>query len=234
MPSLEFGVATDPIGYFKIKYRLKVEDMMKLILMLSAFFMMGLLPMVAEEASILELKGTGKVLNLKTFGVKKLKKGMALENGDIVKTGPKALVHLEMASGRIALVKANSTFKVLSDSKKKHQMLDFTEGEFLIGTLGKIKDDETFSIRTPATVAGVRGTLFWGLADSDLNATFACFESTIVLSSNGAELVLNANEKAFVVYGEKPSKKEAANIPLSYLDTFKVDGYLQALDDLLK
>lgn len=188
----------------------------------------------ASEATILELVGSGKVLNLKTFGVKDLKKGMKLEKGDMVKTGPKALVHLEMNSGRIALVKANSTFKVLSDPKKKHQLLDFSQGEFLIGTLGKIGKEETFSIRTPAVTAGVRGTLFWGLADADLNSTFACFESVIVLSAQGREIVLQPNEKVFVPYGKAPGKKEKANIPLAYLDTFKVDGYLQALDDLLK
>jgi len=207
---------------------------MKNLLILILIGLLSGLPLIGGEASVRELVGTGKVLNLKTFGVKPLKKGMELEVGDLVKTGPKGLVHLEMTGGRIALVKANSTFKVLTDKKGKHQILDFTQGEFLIGTLGKIPDDQTFSIRTPATVAGVRGTLFWGIADADLNATFACFESTIVLSAQGAELKLNPNEKAFVAYGEKPSKKEPANIPLAYLDTFKVDGYLQSLDDLLK
>lgn len=190
--------------------------------------------LMAEEATVLELKGQAKVIRLASFGVKALSQGMALEKGDIVKTGKNTLVHIELKSGRVALIKSDSVFKILSSGKGKHQILDFAKGEFLVGTLGKIKKDETFIVRTPALVAGVRGTLFWGLADDELNSTFACFESQIVLQAQGAELLLNPNEKVFVAYGEKPKDKEAANIPLSYLDTFKVDGYLQGLDDLLK
>jgi hypothetical protein len=192
------------------------------------------LSLFADEAVVLEATGQSKVFNFKTLDVKPLSKGMVIKKGDLVKTGPEALVHIEMNSGRMALIKGNASFKILSDVKAKHQLLDVSQGEFLVGIQGKIKKDETFVVRTPAVVAGVRGTLFWGLADEQLDATFACFESQIVLRTQGTELVLNPNEKTFIPYGKKLGKKEPANIPLSYLDTFKVDGYLQGLDDLLK
>lgn len=83
-------------------------------------------------------------------------------------------------------------------------------------------------------MVGVRGTLFWGLCDLDLNSTFACFESTVVVQAQGVEIQLQPGQRVQIPFNSPPGPVEAANVPLSYLDTFKVGDSLQGLDDLLK
>ena len=86
----------------------------------------------------------------------------------------------------------------------------------------------------PAAVAGVRGTLFWGLADADLTSTFACFHDTIVLEAAGKSVELTAGNLCSTKIGDAPAEPAKHSVPASYLETFAVGGSLEGLPDLLK
>jgi len=187
-----------------------------------------------EQGVILKLKGTARVLKVKTFQLQDAQAGMLLDTGDVVKTDEGTLLHLSLPGGRIALIKEKSRFKIMADQQQQHVSLEFDQGEFLVGVKRKLPKEESFRVISPSVVVGVRGTLFWGKVDERLTSTYACFESQVTILAGGIMLALRPGEKVSVPYGQVPSAVEAANIPLSYLDTFEIDKSLQGLKDLLK
>jgi len=207
---------------------------MKKYLLLFCLFITSLATSFGYDGKLIQLKGSVKILKHKSFKIAVATQGMELNSGDVIKTEKGSLVHLEMPGGRIALIKENSRFKILSDAKKKHVNLEFDHGEFLIGVKRKLKKEESFTVRSPSAVVGVRGTLFWGLSDEKMTSTYACFESQITVLAGGIMLALNPGEKVVIPYGEQPGTVNPANVPLTYLDTFKINDSLQNLEDLLK
>lgn len=103
------------------------------------FFLLVLVsPLAAQtKAKVLELKGEAKVVRNLTFKVEAVSKGTTLAVGDTVRTGDNTLLHLEMEGERIALIKSNARFRILSDRARKHRQLNVDVGEFLIGAMKK-------------------------------------------------------------------------------------------------
>ncbi|MBI3566472.1 MAG: FecR domain-containing protein, partial [Elusimicrobia bacterium] len=150
---------------------------------------------------------------------------------DRVRTGAGAVAQVVLDGDRGAvLVREDSSFTLEGDPE--NTMLDFRVGEFLVGLRKSLTQGQTFKVRTPAAVAAVRGTLFWGKSDDAKTTTYAGFGHSIEVTAKGKTVVVGAGEKTVVAFGEAPAPAAKHDIPVSYTDRFKVDGGLQSLETL--
>jgi hypothetical protein len=162
----------------------------------------------------------------------KAHKGNPLYFGAEVRTGAGAQAHIQFTDGATLLVKENSTLSL--QGTRKNTRVHFDVGEFLIGLKKKLGPDRKFQVRTPAAAAAVRGTLFWGLSDANKDTTYACFSDRIDIEAQGKVVTLEKGQTVKIPFGQAPGEPAPANVPLSYLDTFNVDGSIQELDALAK
>jgi hypothetical protein len=187
-------------------------------------------PSGAQEAKLLAIHG--RVLVRHAGRQSEAEAGKTLAYGDEVRTLNGSLAQLGFPNGATVLVKEKSSFVLIGTSRRT--TLSFSIGEFLIGLKQRLKPRESFRIRTPSSVAAVRGTLFWGLSEANQDSTFAALENEIVVTAQGKSVTLKPGKKTKVVAGQPPGPAVAANVPASFLNTFAVDGSIQGLDGLLK
>jgi ferric-dicitrate binding protein FerR (iron transport regulator) len=212
---------------------MKEHAAMKKTLLLAAVLSAALVPAArAWDARLEALEG--KVM-VKTGGGApyEARKGDPLFYGDEVRTEKDALAHVVFKDGTAVLIKGGSALAI--KGRKGDTFLHFDVGEFLIGLKKKLSPQEKFRVKTPAAVAAVRGTLFWGLSDpSTKDTTYACFEHKIEITAQGKSLLLEAGQKVKIPFGKPPEAAgSAADIPADYVNTFKADGSLQGLDQLM-
>lgn len=155
----------------------------------------------------------------------------ALIFGDSVKTGPKSLAQLVLEGGAIVLVRENSTLTL--GGEPEDALVSFWIGEFLVGLKEKLGGKRSLKVQTPAAVASVRGTLFWGETDAAREATFAGFGSEVTVTAQGQSVTLKPGESVAVAYGKPPPKPKPHAIKRGYLKTFSVEGSLQGLEALV-
>lgn len=161
----------------------------------------------------------------------KAKGGEPLLYGDSVRTGPGAVAQVVLKDRGAVLIHEN-TFFVLGGTPRR-TTLDFARGEFLIGLKKKLEKGMSFRVRTPAAVAAVRGTLFWGKSDKDKTTTYAGFGHRIEVTALGKTVPVEAGQTVTVAFGKPPSDAAPHAIPLSYTERFHVDGSLQGLEALV-
>jgi len=198
-----------------------------LVLSSSIFFA----ALFAEEGGIVQ-EYAGDVVIAGDKDAKVTAKKQKINFGDTVRTGKDAKAQLVLGNGEIVLLKESSSFKLTG--KKGSVKGVISQGEFLIGLGKKLGKNESFQIETPACVAGVRGTLFWGLADTNKNSTYAALENQIEVTAQGKSLILKPGEKTFVAFGKAPENAAPSGVKPDFLDTFAVDGQIQGLKDMLK
>jgi hypothetical protein len=184
----------------------------------------------AQEAKLLAVHG--RVLLRHGGRQSEAAAGRALSFGDEVRTLKGSLAQVSFPDGATVLVKENTSFVLVGTIRRT--TLSFSIGEFLIGLKHKLGPRETFRVRTPSSVAAVRGTLFWGLSEANQDSTFAALENELVVTAQGKSVTLKPGKKTKVVAGQPPAPPESANVPSSFLNTFAVDGSIQGLDGLLK
>lgn len=205
---------------------------MRTILFILSIGLAGLAGVFAEaEARIDKLEGEVSVFPARSLVREKAVAGRELHRGDLVVTGEGAQVHLHFPNEGVMMVKEKSRFRI--SGKENKVLVEFDEGEFLIGVKRPLTKGEIFEVRTPSAVVGVRGTLFWGLADREQNSTFVCFESRIEIQAQGESRFLEPGEKVFIPFGEPPHKTEPGNVPVEYMDTFALEGSVQGVKEML-
>lgn len=203
---------------------------MKLIA--AAMVLLSCVPLRAQDAAL--VGAAGKVF-LRSEGEKRYlpaKAGDTLIFGDSVKTGPQSLVHIVFADGSAVLVKENAFLTLKGNTDKK--TVAFTIGEFLVGIKKKLSAGQAFRVRTPAAVAAVRGTLFWGKVDKNGGVEFAGLGHAVVITAKGKAVVLKAGQKTSVAVGSAPTDPQPHDIPPSYAKTFAVSDSIQGLDALIE
>ncbi|MCB1176474.1 MAG: FecR domain-containing protein, partial [Leptospiraceae bacterium] len=138
---------------------------------------------------------TGSISSSQT---RKLKRGMPIYEGEIIKTAAKAVCDLGVnypdAPGTVIRIRANSTLKVSqSGSKKSSGGPLLSKGKALFN-MGKVKKDSNFNVETPTWIAGVRGTQFEIDAKDEKEQKISVAEGKVVTSANIPELELLENE----------------------------------------
>ncbi len=189
-------------------------------------------PAWGADAALKQVKGQVQVRTGGADGFYEARRGEPLYFGDEIRTEAGALAHVVFPDGAAVLVKENSRFTLKGN--RRDTWIAFDIGEFLIGLKKKLEPGRSFRVKTPAAAAAVRGTLFWGLSDAERDTTYACLADSIEIRAGGKTLVLEKGQKVRVPFGRAPETPGPAEVPLSFLDTFAVEGALQGLDGLAK
>lgn len=200
---------------------------------IAAAFLLMSLAGAARAADAVLVKAKGDVF-IRAGGSEKYlraKGGEELLYGDRVRTGAGAVAQVELPGRGAVLVREDSSFTLEGDPE--NTMLNFRVGEFLIGLKKSLTQGQTFKVRTPAAVAAVRGTLFWGKSDEAKNTTYAGFGHTIEVTAKGKTVVVAAGQTTTVAFGEPPAPAKPHDIPVAYTDNFKVGGSLLDLETLV-
>jgi hypothetical protein len=159
------------------------------------------------------------------------KGGEELIFGDAVRVGAGGVAQLVLPERGAVLVREDSVLTLKGSTRRT--LLDFARGEFLVGLSKRLRRGQSFKVRTPAAVAAVRGTLFWGKSDKDKTTTYAGFGHEIAVTAKGKTVVVKAGETVTVPFGVEPSTPTASQIPVDYVKNFAVDGGLQGLEKLV-
>lgn len=185
----------------------------------------------AADAILVQAKGQVYVLTSGSGKFVRAKGGEPLSFGDHVRTGSGAIAQLALSDRGALLVRGDSSFTLEGD--EDNTTVRFRFGEFLIGLRKALTATQTFKVSTPAAVAAVRGTLFWGKSDADKTTTYAGFGHTIAVTAQGKTVLVHGGEKTTVAFGQAPAEAAAHDIPVSYLDNFKAGGGLQGVEKLV-
>jgi hypothetical protein len=203
---------------------------MKLIA--AAFVLLSAAPLSAQDATLAAVMGKVSIHSEGENRYLPVKAGDSLLYSDAVKTGPNSLAHILFPDGSAVLVKENSRL-VLQGTPRK-TIVSFSIGEFLIGIKKKLAPGQSFKVRTPAAVAAVRGTLFWGKVEKNGGVQFAGLGHTVSVRAKGKTVLLKAGLKTSVSPGSPPTEPQPHDIPASYAKTFAVGDSIQGLEALLE
>lgn len=199
---------------------------------LLAVLVLGLPSSASSSGAILK-EVRGKVL-VRAQGEKKFERasaGAPLLFGDEIKSLRSSSAHVVFSNGDVVLIKQNTQFILKGDEKKT--FLSFSFGEFLIGLKRKLGDGESFQVKTPAAVAAVRGTLFWGLSDDKSATTYASFGNFISITAAEKTILLEPGEIVKIPFGLPPEESKPSGVALTFLDTFGINGSIQGLEALV-
>lgn len=177
-------------------------SMTKKILLFQCFFVLlcGILMAKDTEAKVISLKGNPKAIEKQSIRVLKL--GDVVKVGERLLTGKEEHLTLKLSSGHkiFVLASTTATLSKLMDGKVE---LDQKTGSIWsqIRPLGK---EESFQIRTPASVAGVRGTSFISMVMDPENTSICVCEGKVEVTSGGEKKVLEKGFGAVLTKGVKP------------------------------
>lgn len=119
----------------------------------------------------------------------KLYKGASVIVGDALRTGKGARLKLRMIDGTEITLGENTEFFVRQYELRQESgtgLLELTKGFFraVTGKITKLKNN-SFQVKTPLAIVGVRGTDFWG-EQSPQRLRLALLGGTAVIVSNDA------------------------------------------------
>lgn len=184
-----------------------------------------------EEVVLKSLQGNVTVRRANTKKWFPARAGIKLNLNDQVKTAGAALAQVVIDSGATLLVKEKSWFSLKQD--KRGRIVSFRIGEFLIGLKKKADYRQKFRVRTPVSVASVRGTVFWGKSDEAEVTSYACFTGSIEIWGQGQSVVLEPGQATTISPNEAPLTPQPSTIPKEYVETFRIDNSLGDIDELL-
>ncbi len=139
--------------------------------------------------------------------------GMMLNDQDQIVTGEGAFAEVAYDDRLKNVIRINANARVVFESSRIERMtrLFMDRGSVMV-KLDGLEKGSTFKVRTPAAIAGVRGTAF-GMAFDGREVTITDFESRIFvrgIASNylemSDELLLGSSWKVRVAPFEKPSR----------------------------
>ncbi|MGM0441818.1 MAG: FecR family protein [Elusimicrobiota bacterium] len=115
-------------------------------------------PVFAGVASISQIEGT---VQIKTAGQEKWKEAQIdqeVSSGDLVRTSSESVAVIKFETGHEAKISSQSSMEI-REANKEQTDLELFKGK-LRSKVRELSKDESYSIRSPQAVAGVRGTDF--------------------------------------------------------------------------
>lgn len=149
--------------------------------------------------------------------------GIDLFEGDSIKTKSKSSAILKFDDGsmtKIGSLTVLNLSKLFIEGKSKSTMIDVEIGKTWL-RVKKISADDSFSVRTPSAIAGVRGTFFSSEVE-ETASTFDVFEGEVEVSQRDnptAKVTLKQNERSKVEINKAPTAPTV--IPKQDSDTLK-------------
>jgi hypothetical protein len=140
--------------------------------------------------------------------------GMALENGDQLRTGAGARVHLKLAEGSTVKLGESARMSFYSRSLKPASFfrgaIDMVTGAFRYTTAQAAKlRNRDVAIRVGTATIGIRGTDVWGKSSDDQDLVMLIEGRIEVKPAGGESMTMNEPLSVFV------APKGAAPLPLS-------------------
>jgi hypothetical protein len=161
--------------------------------------------------------------------------GDAVPAGAEVVTGRDGRVEIVFGSGNILELRPDTELTL--DTTDPANAIDLRRGQFAavfdrLETIGMGAED-TFRVRTPATVAGVRGTAFFVAVESD-DQTYVCTcNGTLNFGPDGDLTVTAARHEAYrFVAADGASRREPA--PELYHDTAEFNRLAEVVDVVIE
>lgn len=223
------------MGYYQNTYTIidstiRRVPLKNILILITALSLSGFAS--AEEVVLKAVQGT---VTIRPVGSKKwvpAKIGRKIKQNEQVRTDGLSLARLDFASGATLIVKERSWFSIKQD--KKGRIVAFRLGEFLIGLRKKVAGQTQLRVRTPAAVAAVRGTVFWGKSDDQKTSEYACFKGSINVWGQGKNVILEPGMATSIKLGQPPVDPTPNNIPDDYVNTFKIEESLGTIEELLQ
>lgn len=183
--------------------------------------------MAAEESfSGLIIRSTGKAQIERAGKVSKAKRNALVHAGDILITGKKSSMGLQLADGVHCQIGPGSRVDVKELFRRKNLRivyLKIEKGEIISKADGK-NEAIQFKIEAPTAVAAVRGTEFLVMTDGDEESTVGVNEGEVLVeTAGGANEAVKAGEKIVT---------DAENHKRSILESFETEKFriLKTLD----
>ncbi len=185
----------------------------------------------AQDATLAKISGPVSILASGSKKYVKAKGGDSLIFGDTVKVGKGGIAQLTLKDRGAVLIREESVMTLQGSAQKT--ALSFRFGEFLIGLSKKLEAGQSFKVRTPAAVAAVRGTLFWGKSDkATKSSAYAGFGHTVAVTAKGKTVLVTPGKTVTIAYGEAPADPIASTVTLDYAKNFMIDESLQGAEKL--
>ena len=152
--------------------------------------------------------------------------GLALQAGDVLRTGPRGRVHIDTPDGSIVKLGSEGTIgfnqlalRAQSDGTLFEGVMNVVKGAFRFTTrLAGKANHRDVRVRVGVVTAGVRGTDIWGKSADDKDLV-CLLEGKISVSSDGAPEQTMADPLTFYVV-----PKGAPPNPIAPVDVNKVVG----------
>lgn len=188
-------------------------------------------PASAQDATLAKVSGPVSVLPEGGRRFVKAKGGEQLLFGDTIRVGKGGIAHLALADRGAVLLREESLLTLQGTHRRTTLAVKF--GEFLVGLSKRLEAGQSFKVRTPAAVAAVRGTLFWGKSDkADQSSAYAGFGHVVAVTAKGKTVLVEPGKTVTVAFGSAPADPVPSAIGLDYADNFAIDASLQGLGDL--
>lgn len=112
--------------------------------------------------------------------------------GDVITTGAKESLVVKFATGDLLFIGPLS--KVTVTMPGKNQVRVKHDNGFVWAKAQKLTSDKRFEVQTPTAVAGVRGTAFSSIVESDDNAWFCVCDGSVEVQSGGKSVTAARGE----------------------------------------
>lgn len=188
-------------------------------------------PTFAQDATLARISGPVSVLAEGGTRFVKAKGGEQLLFGDTVRVGKGGIAQLTLRDRGAVLLREESLLTLQGSPRRTTLAVKY--GEFLIGLKKTLEAGQTFKVRTPAAVAAVRGTLFWGKSDkADQSTAYAGFGHVVAVTAQGKTVLVEPGKTVTVAFGQAPADAVPSTVGLEYANHFAVEEDLQGLGDL--
>jgi len=188
-------------------------------------------PAFAQDATLTRISGPVFILPEGRVGYLEAKGGEELLFGDAIRVRKGGTAHVTMKDGGAVLLREETLMTLLGTTRRKILAVKF--GEFLVGLKRRLKAGESFKVRTPAAVAAVRGTLFWGKSDrADQSSAYAGFGHAVAVRAQGKTVVVDPGMTVTVAFGAAPADPIESAVGLDYTKNFMIGGSLQGVEAL--
>jgi hypothetical protein len=146
---------------------MSISKTLFILILITAFTATAFGQAVKREATIMSLTGEARIKTAVDRRWVPAEEGMTLTEGDTIEVGKDAWILLklkgvagdaevELEGGSLMLFRE---FTEDEDGRAQNTLLDLALGEIMIRT-EKLSPESKFQVKTPASVAGVRGTKF--------------------------------------------------------------------------
>jgi len=188
----------------------------------------GCYPLVAAAA---ESAGTvqfaiGEVSARRQDTVVPLRKGSAVESGDVLTTGPGGRAQIRFSDGGLVALQPDTRFAITEyadrqDPRQDRYLVALLQGGLrsITGLIGK-RNHDNYKVQTPTALIGIRGSAFTAFFDpADRSLKVAGEQDAIEVCTASGCVGLTVGETALVqpnAGGRLPSRtSERASLPVS-------------------